>query len=110
LHVDLNGDLGEGAASETELMPLVTSANIACGGHAGDDTTMCASVALALSYGVGIGAHPGFADPEHFGRRAQKVTAGEVRELIITQTRSLQAVILRQGAVLQHVKPHGALY
>ncbi len=91
-------------------MSLVTSANIACGGHAGDAATMRASVALALRYGVDMGAHPGFADREHFGRRERMVTAGEVRELVLTQTRRLQTVAHAQQAVLRHVKPHGALY
>lgn len=91
-------------------MSLVTSANIACGGHAGDAVTMRASVALALRYGVDMGAHPGFADREHFGRRERMITAGEVRELVLTQTRRLQTVAHAQQAVLRHVKAHGALY
>ena len=108
--VDLNCDLGEGCADEAELMPLVTSANVACGGHAGDEATMGASVALALRHGVAIGAHPGFADREHFGRRELRVTVGEVHELVLTQTRRLQAIARAQHAVLRHLKPHGALY
>jgi 5-oxoprolinase (ATP-hydrolysing) subunit A len=108
--IDLNCDLGEGAAGEAELMALVTSANIACGGHAGDETTMRASVELALRHGVGIGAHPGYADREHFGRRERAVTASEVRGLVLAQTRALQVIAHAQHAVLGHVKPHGALY
>ena len=108
--VDLNCDLGEGSASEAELMPLVTSANIACGGHAGDAESMRASVQLAVRHGVAIGAHPGFADREHFGRREHNVTPTEVRELILSQTQSLQVITRAQHAVLRHVKPHGALY
>jgi 5-oxoprolinase (ATP-hydrolysing) subunit A len=103
--VDLNCDLGEGAGHDVELMPLITSANIACGAHAGDEDTMRATVALAEKHGVAIGAHPGFADREHFGRRELPVTAGEVFQLVLTQTRRLQAM-----AAVRHVKPHGALY
>ena len=67
--IDLNCDLGEGVGHDTELMPCITSANIACGGHAGDAATMRAAVALARQHGVAVGAHPGFSDREHFGRR-----------------------------------------
>ncbi len=108
--LDLNCDLGEGSAADVELMPLVTSANIACGGHAGDEESMRASVELAARHGVAIGAHPGFIDREHFGRRELKVGAGEVRELVLSQTRRLEAVARGVNTVLSHVKPHGALY
>ena len=108
--VDLNCDLGEGSADEAELMSLVTSANIACGGHAGDAASMGTSVKLALRHHVAIGAHPGFADRERFGRRERNVTAREVYELMLTQTRSLQSIMDAEEAVLRHVKPHGALY
>lgn len=103
--VDLNCDLGEGAGHDEELMPLITSVNIACGAHAGDEATMRAAVALAEQHGVVIGAHPGFADREHFGRRELPVTAAEVFALVLAQTRRLQAM-----ARVRHVKPHGALY
>ncbi|QYM80158.1 LamB/YcsF family protein [Horticoccus luteus] len=105
MRIDLNCDLGEGAPHDAELMPLITSANIACGGHAGDATTMRQTVALAERWGVQIGAHPGFADREHFGRREQRLSAGALRELMRTQVDAL-----RQLARVQHVKPHGALY
>jgi UPF0271 protein len=103
--VDLNCDLGEGAGHDAELMPLITSANIACGAHAGDETTMRATVALAQKHGVAIGAHPGFADRENFGRRELAVSPDEVHELVLSQVRRLR----RLGPV-RHVKPHGALY
>src|SRR4029450_9295440 len=103
-------DLGEGCPAEPELMRLVTSANIACGGHAGDDATMRASVNLALQHGVAIGAHPGYADREHFGRRELAVSPNEVFDLILTQTRRLVAIVREQNAVLRHLKPHGAMY
>jgi UPF0271 protein len=108
--VDLNCDLGEGSPGEAQLMPLVTSANIACGGHAGDESSMRASVRLALQHGVALGAHPGFADRLNFGRCEYPVTAEEVRRLILTQTRALEEMACEQRASLQHVKLHGALY
>lgn len=103
--VDLNCDLGEGAGHDAELMPLITSANIACGAHAGDEATMRATVALAQKHGVAIGAHPGFADRANFGRRELPVSPDEVHALVLNQVRALR----RLGPV-RHVKPHGALY
>jgi len=108
--LDLNCDLGEGSPAEAALMPLVSSANIACGGHAGDAERMRASLELALRHGVAIGSHPGYLDREHFGRREQTVTAGEVYELVLRQTRLLQSIGNPLHAVVRHVKPHGALY
>lgn len=108
--IDLNCDLGEGAWQDAALMPLITSANIACGGHAGDAATMRATVELALAHGVAIGAHPGFADRANFGRVELPVTPGEVYVLVLTQTRALQQIAREVGATVTHVKPHGALY
>ena len=109
--IDLNADVGEGErAAEEELLPLVTSANVACGLHAGDPSTMRATVALALRYGVAIGAHPGFDDREGFGRRPVALTADQVVDLILFQLGALDAIARAEGAVLRHVKPHGALY
>jgi UPF0271 protein len=105
LHLDLNCDLGEGAGHDAELMPLITSANIACGAHAGDEATMRATVKLAQKYGVAIGAHPGFADRGNFGRAEMALTPTSLRELVGSQL----AGLARLGAV-RHVKPHGALY
>jgi UPF0271 protein len=110
LSIDLNCDLGEGAGHDGELMPLITSANIACGAHAGDAATMRRTLELALEHGVAIGAHPGFNDREHFGRRELPVTAVQVRELVLTQTRLLQQIARESGACVTHLKPHGALY
>src|SRR5471032_1339909 len=104
-HLDLNCDLGEGAGHDAELMPLITTANIACGAHAGDEATMRATVALAQRYGVTIGAHPGFVDREHFGRRELPLTLAEVKILVAEQINALRAL-----APVRHVKPHGALY
>ncbi len=103
--LDLNCDLGEGCGADGAIMPYITSANIACGGHAGDEATMRATVALARHHGVAIGAHPGFADREHFGRRELDLPLDDVAALVTAQIRALQAI-----APVVHVKPHGALY
>lgn len=105
LAIDLNCDLGEGHAADEELMPLISSANIACGGHAGDGATMRRTVDLALRHHVGIGAHPGYADREHFGRRELVLSAKAIRDLV-----SSQVAWLREMGPVRHVKPHGALY
>jgi len=103
--IDLNCDLGEGAGHDAELMPLITSANIACGGHAGDVATMREAMALARRHGVGVGAHPGFADRENFGRREIVLPAAELQQLV-----SRQICALALFGSVRHVKPHGALY
>jgi UPF0271 protein len=108
--IDLNCDLGEGAPHDEELMPLVTSANIACGGHAGNTETMRKTVELALRHGVAVGAHPGFEDPAGFGRKESLLTAAEVRALVLRQIRALDRIARSCGACVVHVKPHGALY
>lgn len=108
--IDLNCDLGEGAGHDAELMPLITSASIACGIHAGDGDTMRRTVELALRHGVGIGAHPSLDDRAHFGRRELPVSPDEVQVLVLTQTRLLQIIARQCGARVAHVKPHGALY
>jgi UPF0271 protein len=110
LHVDLNADLGEGAPDDAELLALVSSANIACGGHAGDARLMQATVTAALLHGVAIGAHPGYADREHFGRRELQLPPAELRAELIGQIGALQALVRAAGGRLHHVKPHGALY
>ncbi len=108
--IDLNCDLGEGAGQDAALMPLITSANIACGAHAGDESTMQATIELALRHGVAIGAHPGFADRENFGRRELSVTPGEAAVLVLGQIQRLQKIAAEMGASVRHVKLHGALY
>lgn len=108
--VDLNCDLGEGAGHDPELMPLITSVNIACGAHAGDEATMRATVELALRHGVAIGAHPGFEDREHFGRTELAITPGQAAEMVSRQIQKLQDIACKLGAVVHHVKLHGALY
>ncbi len=110
LSVDLNADLGEGAAGEGELLALVSSANIACGFHAGDPGSMTASILAAKAAGVAVGAHPGLADRENFGRRELPITPGEVFALVAYQVGAFQAVATSLGVRPNHVKPHGALY
>ncbi len=108
--VDLNCDLGEGYPNDAELMPYITSANIACGFHAGDDSTMLATARLAQDHGVAIGAHPGYADREGFGRHAMQLSSDEVHAIVLEQIRRLQTSCDTIGASIHHVKPHGALY
>jgi len=108
--IDLNADVGEGCASDRELVPLVTSVNIACGAHAGDRDTMRRSVELALRHGAGIGAHPGFADRENFGRREISISPAAAAGLVVGQARMLMEVAAELGTRVGHVKLHGALY
>ena len=113
--VDFNCDLGESfgvytIGEDAEMMPVVTSANIACGVHGGDPLVMERTVRLALAHGVGIGAHPGFPDLAGFGRRDMRLSADELRTTLIYQIGALWAFARAQGASLQHVKGHGALY
>ncbi|WP_447984937.1 5-oxoprolinase subunit PxpA [Nitrospira sp. Nam74] len=113
--IDLNSDMGErdtpeGRAIDADMMPLITSVNIACGGHAGTPDLMRRTAQLAAEYGVGIGAHPGFRDPAHFGRTEPIVSSQEIKVLVITQVEALANVLAREGLTIKHVKPHGALY
>jgi UPF0271 protein len=106
--IDLNSDLGEGAGTDARLMPLISSANIACGGHAGDEMTMRETVALALHHGVAVGAHPGYPDRANFGRDPMPMAAEELSEEIARQIRALRRV--DPDLRISHVKAHGALY
>lgn len=108
--VDLNADLGEGAPSEAALLPLVSSANIACGFHAGDPSSMSASIRAAQAAGVAVGAHPSLADRENFGRKELAISPEEVFALVVYQLGAFQAVANSLGMKPNHVKPHGALY
>ena len=109
---DLNCDLGEleDAAHEAALMEFVTSANIACGGHAGDRNSMARTIRLALARGVRIGAHPGYPDRENFGRIRMPMSLSEIERSLRQQIDRLAAVAEFLGARIVHVKPHGALY
>jgi len=108
--IDLNADVGEGCGDDAALMTLISSANIACGVHAGDAATMRAAVLLARDAGVAIGAHPSFPDREHFGRREMHLSADDVHRCIVAQIDALAGVAAAAGVQLHHVKPHGALY
>jgi UPF0271 protein len=108
--IDINCDLGEGCGHDPELMRLVSSANIACGFHAGDEDTMRRTVGLALENGVSIGAHPSFLDRENFGRTEMSISPVEVTNIVAEQIHTLKRICEAEGGVLHHVKPHGALY
>ena len=110
--IDLNCDMGElaDAAHEAALMEHITSANVACGGHAGDEDMMERTVRLALARGVRIGAHPGYPDRENFGRIELPMSPAEIERTVVEQIERLEAVVRRLGGTITHVKPHGALY
>jgi UPF0271 protein len=115
LQVDINCDLGESygdfkVGNDEKIMPYITSANIACGFHAGDPVIMAQTVNLAKKHNVAIGAHPGYPDLLGFGRREMQLTSEEVKNYIIYQVSALQGFTGMAGLNLQHVKPHGALY
>lgn len=109
-YIHLNCDLGEGAGNDRHLMPLISACNIACGGHAGNISSMRATIHLAMEHGVEIGAHPSNPHREGFGRRSLSISEGELRRSIVAQILSLKQLIEAEGGVLRHVKPHGALY
>lgn len=113
--LDLNADLGESfgrwsLGDDAALVPLISSANVACGFHAGDPGTMRRTVALAAEHGVAVGAHVGYPDLAGFGRRAMALSAAEVRDAVAYQVGALAAIAAGEGVRLTHVKPHGALY
>lgn len=113
--VDLNCDIGESFGAWTlgadgDVLAHVTSANIACGFHAGDPSIIRRTIDLALAHGVAVGAHPGLPDLAGFGRRAMEVTADDVYDMVVYQVGALSAFAAARGARLAHVKPHGALY
>ncbi|MDP4163156.1 MAG: 5-oxoprolinase subunit PxpA [Bacillota bacterium] len=115
MHIDLNCDLGESFGRfkigvDEEIIPLVSSVNIACGFHAGDPSTMRKTVQLAKKHGVAIGAHPGLPDLQGFGRRVMEVSEKEVYEMVLYQIGALAGIARAEGTVVRHVKPHGALY
>ena len=112
LAMDLNCDMGEleDAAHEAALMDYITSANIACGGHAGDEGTMERTARLALERGVRIGAHPSYPDRANFGRFEMELAETEIERAVREQIERLDKVVRRLGAIITHVKPHGALY
>jgi UPF0271 protein len=110
MDLDLNCDLGEGCAHDAELMPLITSANVACGFHAGNAASARAAIRLAAKYGVQIGAHPGYADRENLGRRELERTEDQIFEECVYQVGALAGLAAAEGVTLHYLKPHGALY
>jgi UPF0271 protein len=114
-HIDLNCDVGEltgpdGRATDISLIALVTSANVACGGHAGDALSMAATLRAAAARGVAVGAHPSYADRENFGRRSRAQSPQDAAAAIESQLTALREVARTCDVALTHVKPHGALY
>ena len=107
--LDLNADLGEGFGNDEAMLQLVSSANIACGGHAGDHVTMVVALRAAKARGVTVGAHPGFADPENFGRRRLVLPPQELDDTVRRQVRDLAELAVEEGVALKYVKLHGAL-
>jgi UPF0271 protein len=108
--IDLNADLGEGFPWDEQLLELVTSASISCGAHAGDAETIRKTLELARRRGTLVGAHPGYHDREHFGRREQSHSPSDAHQLVQSQIRALRLIADEVGVVLRFLKPHGALY
>lgn len=102
--------MGEGYPNDDALMDYVSSVSIACGYHAGDETTMRTTIRTAIKKGVAIGAHPSYPDRDNFGRSEMSLSSNEIRELVIDQILKLQEICSEEGGTLTHVKPHGALY
>jgi 5-oxoprolinase (ATP-hydrolysing) subunit A len=114
-HIDLNCDMGESygrwtLGADEEIMPMITSANVACGFHGGDPHVMRKTVALALAHSVAVGSHPSLPDLIGFGRRVMDVSPQELKDYLCYQTGALREYVRAAGAELQHVKPHGILY
>ena len=110
MQIDLNADVGESIGDDEGVMPFVSSANIACGFHAGNPQIMRGTALLAQGLGVAIGAHPSFQDRDGFGRREMQISTDELESVVTYQIRALAVVANALGARLSHVKPHGALY
>jgi len=113
--IDLNADLGESpemlrSGADAELMRYISSANIACGGHAGDVSTMTETIAIAKSLGVAVGAHPGFPDRANFGRTEIAMPAAALEQSVREQIAGLMKIAAKAGVPVVHIKPHGALY
>lgn len=107
--IDLNADVGEGGDDEA-LLPFISLANVACGAHAGDAETMRRLVGQAVAHHVSIGAHPGYADREGFGRRPMSLSPADLSDLLLGQIETLDGIAEREGTSITHIKPHGALY
>lgn len=108
--IDLNSDVGEGIGNEAQLMPLLSSCNIACGGHAGTDAIIQETLQLAIQHKVKIGAHPGYPDKENFGRTILEMSPTALRDSLTMQIQKVKDFAERQHQIVHHVKAHGALY
>ena len=108
--IDINCDMGEGIGNDASLMPFISSANIACGYHAGNNEIINKTVDLAIQHRVAIGAHPSFPDKENFGRKEMQMKAPEIYKMVTEQIKILAEITWSKGTTLHHVKPHGALY
>ena len=108
--IDINCDLGEGIGNDELIMPYISSANIACGYHAGDEKTMKQTVELCKKYSVAVGANPSYPDKENFGRTDMLLHPGEIYEMIVKQINSLEKIAAAADVPIHHIKPHGALY
>jgi 5-oxoprolinase (ATP-hydrolysing) subunit A len=110
LTIDINCDMGEGIGNDESIMPFISSANVACGYHAGNEEIMKQTIELAIKNRVVIGAHPSFFDKENFGRTEKNLAVDEIYDLVILQLRTIDKIIQKSSQKLHHVKPHGALY
>ena len=108
--IDINCDMGEGVGNDELIMPYISSANIACGYHAGNENTMRETILLCKRYNVAIGAHPSYPDKENFGRTDMLLHPGEIYEMIVKQINCLEKIAEENDVDIHHVKPHGALY
>jgi UPF0271 protein len=108
--IDINCDVGEGIGNEADLFPMISSCNIACGGHAGSKESIRQSIKLALKYNVRVGAHPSYPDKENFGRVSMNISEGDLITSISNQLKLFMTECNKLGATLHHIKPHGALY
>ena len=108
--IDINADLGEGTGFDVQLMPLISSCSIACGGHFGTEETMRTTVQLAKQYGVKVGAHPSYPDRKNFGRKVIEITKQDLEESIVNQLQSFYEVCASEEVTVHHIKLHGALY
>ncbi|NET32623.1 MAG: 5-oxoprolinase subunit PxpA [Cyanothece sp. SIO1E1] len=113
--IDLNCDLGEwrdanGLQKDASIMPFISSCNIACGGHIGDEKSMRSTIRLALKHNVGIGAHPSYPDKDNFGRKVLEISSSKLKSSLIDQLSAFITIVEEEGGKLHHIKPHGALY
>ena len=108
--IDLNCDMGEGYGTDPLIMPFISSVNIACGSHAGDEETIKNTIKLAMQFDVAIGAHPSYPDRENFGRKSMEINEEALSSSIIEQIMLVKSIAENMGTRLKHIKPHGALY